>query len=86
MDDSPSDRTSLVVNPRGKVVKSKNRSCKEICEICSTILITIVPAIVTMIAILIWAMHSLKIKEDSLNYSNTTDADNRKFFLRIIEH
>ena len=64
MDDSPSDRTSLVVNPRGKVVKSKNRSCKEICEICSTILITIVPAIVTMIAILIWATNRLTTDEE----------------------
>ena len=89
MDDSPSDRTSLVVNPRGKVVNNKNRSCKKICEICSTILINIVPAIVTMIAILIWAMHSLKakplsIKANSLNSSNSTDANittDRKSFL-----
>ena len=74
MEDSQSDRISLVVTGRGKVVKNKNRSCKKICEICSTISINIIPAIVTMIAILIWAMHSLKanpdsIKEDSLNSS-----------------
>ena len=72
MEDSQSDRISLVVTGRGKVVNNKNRSCKKICEICSTISINIIPAIVTMIAILIWAMHSLKanpdsIKEDSLN-------------------
>ena len=76
MDDSPSDRISLVGTPRGKVAKNKNRSCKKICEICSTILINIVPAIVTMIAILIWAMYSLKanpdsIKEDFLNSTST---------------
>ena len=59
MDDSPSDRISLVDSSRGKVVKNKNRSYTEICEICSTILINIVPAIVTMIAILIWATNRL---------------------------
>ena len=76
MEDSQSDRISLVVTGRGKVAKNKNRSCKKICEICSTILINIVPAIVTMIAILIWAMYSLKanpdsIKEDFLNSTST---------------
>ena len=64
MDESPSDRTSLVVNPRGKVVNSKKRSCTEICEICSTILINIVPAVVTMIAILIWATNRLTTDEE----------------------
>ena len=59
MEDSPSDRISLVATGRGKVAKNKNRSCKKICEICSTILINIIPAIVTMIAILIWATNRL---------------------------
>ena len=66
MDDSPSDRISLVGTPRGKVAKNKNRSCKKICEICSTILINIVPAIVTMMAILIWIKIQIKKEEGSL--------------------
>ena len=56
MGDSPteSDRISLVASARRKVVRNKDRSCEKICEICSTILINIVPAIVTIIAILVW--------------------------------
>jgi uncharacterized protein YpmS len=80
MDDSPSDRISLVVTARGKVVKNKNRSWKNSCEIFLTILIQIVPAIITMIAILIWATHSLQtpIKKDSSNSSVATNATNRE--------